>query len=341
MISDEWSTGVLLRELEALYAGVALPALPVQYADFAVWQRQWLSGEVLEAQVGFWRDRLLDAPTLELPTDRPRPPVRSSEGASIGFTVPADVAEGLQGVARDAGASMFMTVLSAFTVLLSRYSGQEDVVVGTPIANRNRGEIEGLIGFFVNTLVLRTDLSGDPTFAELLQRVRAETLAAYAHQDLPFEHLVDDLDVDRDRSRTPLFQVLFNYATVTGEPAPTVEGVSDPVPVPVKFDVTVAVVEAGGVLRGEVQFSTALFDVARMSRLVGHFQGLLAAVAARAGERLSALPVLTAGEAADLVRWNATGTDRVWAGGVPAQIDAQVAATPDAVAVVFGDESLT
>ncbi|MFC4048034.1 condensation domain-containing protein, partial [Dactylosporangium siamense] len=190
---------------------------------------------------------------MELPADRPRPVVRSSEGAAVGFEVPSDVLDGLRAVARDADASMFMTVLSVFTVLLSRYSGQQDVVVGTPIANRNRAEIEGLIGFFVNTLALRTDLSGDPTFAELLQRVRAETLAAYAHQDVPFEQLVDELGVERDRSRSPLFQVMFSYATQESAGGGVLE---EPVPMPVKFDVTVAVVEAGGVLRGEVQFST-------------------------------------------------------------------------------------
>ncbi|MFC4047979.1 condensation domain-containing protein, partial [Dactylosporangium siamense] len=323
--ADEWSAGIVRREL---VDGLPRP-LPVQYADFAVWQRQWLTGAVLEGQLAYWRTRLAGAPTLELPTDRPRPPVRTAEGAVIGFAIPSEVTEGLRTLAGAVSASMFMTLFSAFSVLLARYTGQDDIVVGTPIANRNRSEVEGLIGFFVNTLALRTDLSGDPTFAELLERVRAETLAAYAHQDLPFESLVDEVGVERDRSRTPLFQVMFSYATQESAGGGVLE---EPVPMPVKFDLTVAVVEAGGVLKGEVQFSTALFDAARMSRLVGHFQGLLAAVAGQPGERVSALPVLTVGEVADLVAWNATGVDRVWAGGVPAQIDAQVAATPDAVA---------
>ncbi|WP_345007254.1 condensation domain-containing protein, partial [Dactylosporangium siamense] len=211
VVGDEWSEPILRRELDVLCNEGVLPSLPVQYADFAVWQRRWLTGEVLEGQLDYWRARLRDVPVLELPTDRPRAAVRSSAGAVSEFVVPADVVAGLRVLSRAAGVSMFMTVFAAFNVLLCRYSGQDDVVVGTPVANRNRAEVEGLIGFFVNTLVLRTDLSGDPTFVELLGRVRAGTLAAYAHQDVPFERLVDELGVVRDRSRTPLFQVLFNY----------------------------------------------------------------------------------------------------------------------------------
>ncbi|MFC4048023.1 condensation domain-containing protein, partial [Dactylosporangium siamense] len=213
VVGDEWSAGILRRELRALYEGAVLPSLPVQYADFAVWQRQWLVGDVLARQLDFWRLRLAGVAALELPTDRPRSVVRSAAGAVIEFGVSRGVADGLRAVSRAAGASMFMTVFAAFAALLGRYAGQDDVVVGTPIAGRNRAEVEDLVGFFVNTLVLRTDLSGDPAFTELLARVRAETLAAYANQDVPFERLVDELNVVRDRSRTPLFQVLFNYAT--------------------------------------------------------------------------------------------------------------------------------
>ncbi|WP_345144491.1 amino acid adenylation domain-containing protein, partial [Dactylosporangium darangshiense] len=337
VVGDEWSAGILRHELGALYAGRELPALPVQYADFAVWQRRWLSGEVLEGQLGYWRETLAGAPVLELPTDRPRPAQRSSDGAAVSFVVPADVVAGVRAVARDAGASMFMTLLGAFTVLLGRYSGQEDVVVGTPIANRNRAEIEGLIGFFLNTLVLRTDLSGDPTFAELLGRIRERTLAAYANQDLPFEQLVDALGVDRDRSRTPLFQVLFNYVTDDG-PAPDVD-TADPTPVPVKFDLSVSLAEVGGVLLGSVQYSTALFDDARMARLVGHLQRLLAGVAL--GVRLSEVPVLTSVESADLAVWCAGDPVLPWSGGVGAQIAGWAVADPDRVAVRCGDVVLT
>ncbi|MFC6023733.1 condensation domain-containing protein, partial [Plantactinospora solaniradicis] len=277
VMGDEWSVGILRRELESLYVacrdGVepGLAPLSVQYADFAVWQRQWLTGTVLEGQLGYWRQRLAGVPVLELPTDRPRPAVRSTDGAGFEFVVPADVVDGLRALSRSCGVSMFMTMFAAFNVLLGRYSGQDDIAVGTLIANRNRAEIEGLIGFFINTLVLRTDLSGDPTFAELLGRVRGETLAAYANQDLPFERLVDELDVGRDRSRTPLFQVLFTYVTSDADDRAVVDmsaGLSEPV----KFDLSVAMAETEGELAGVVRYSTVLFDDDRMVRLVGHFQ---------------------------------------------------------------------
>ncbi|WP_345145038.1 condensation domain-containing protein, partial [Dactylosporangium darangshiense] len=340
VVGDEWSSGILRDELAALYAGAELPALPVQYADFAVWQRQWLSGEVLEGQLGFWRETLAGAPVLELPTDRPRPPVRSTEGAALEFAIPADVADGLRAVAREAGVSMFMTLLGAFTTLLHRYSGQDDIVVGTPIANRNRAEIEGLIGFFVNTLVLRTDLSGDPTFAELLGRVRSRTLAAYAHQDLPFEQLVDELGVDRDRSRTPLFQVLFNY--VSGDGGDTgLQGVSEPLPMPVKFDLSVSFGTAGSGLVGSVQYSTVLFDAERMVRLVGHFMELLSAIVTAPDRRLSSVPVLTDVERRELQVWNASAAPVPAVGAVHELIAERVAADPAAVAVRCGDAALT
>ncbi|WP_345144602.1 amino acid adenylation domain-containing protein, partial [Dactylosporangium darangshiense] len=339
VVGDEWSSRVLRDELAALYAGAELPALPVQYADFAVWQRRWLSGEVLEGQLGFWRERLDGLPVLELPTDRPRPPLHSSEGAALEFTVPADVASGLRAVAQAVGASMFMTMQSALAVLLGRYSGQEDVVVGAPIASRNRAEIEGLIGFFVNTLVLRTDLSGDPTFAELVGRVRERTLAAYAHQDLPFEQLVDALDVDRDRSRTPLFQVLFNYLPDGGEADP--QELLVPRVVPAKFDLSVVLAPSGSGFVGSVKYSTVLFDAERMVRLVGHFVELLSAVAAAPDRRLSLVAVLAGAERRQLERWNDTAAVLPAVGGVHELIGERVAADPHAVAVRCGDVVLT
>jgi amino acid adenylation domain-containing protein len=357
VVFDEWSSGILRRELGELYDAYhtgrppRLPELPVQYADFAVWQREWLTGEVLERQLGYWRDALAGAPVLELPTDRPRPPVRSSAGASVEFEVPERVVEGLRTVARAAGASMFMTLFSAFVVLLSRYSGQDDVVVGTPIANRNRTEIEGLIGFFVNTLVLRTDLSGDPTFAELLGRVREVALNAYAHQDVPFESVVDALGVRRDRSRTPLFQVMFSYAQGGGaradgdgpvgpvapaRPAP-VEGRGGHAPKPVKFDLALAFGETGtGGLAGGLQYATSLFDAARIDRMVQHLLVLLEAVAANPHRRLSQLPLLTAAEVAELHRWSGVTAPVPAVGGVHELVSAQAAARPDAVALRSG-----
>ncbi|WP_345143681.1 amino acid adenylation domain-containing protein, partial [Dactylosporangium darangshiense] len=339
VVGDEWSAGILQRELEALYAGADLPALPVQYADFAVWQRGWLSGDVLEGQLGFWRDALASAPVLELPTDRPRPPVRSTDGSVIEFAIPRAVSDGLRAVARDAGVSMFMTMFGLYTVLLSRYSGQDDIVVGTPIANRNRAEIEGLIGFFVNTLVLRTDLSGDPTFAELLGRVRERTLAAFAHQDLPFEQLVDALDVDRDRSRTPLFQVLFNYFTEL-EDFTLDEGAVRSVMA--KFDLRLIVAERAGGLVGAVHFASALFDESSMRRLIGHFLALAGAVAAGADGRLSGLNLLTDAEQAVLTGWQSGPSITVPPmSGVHDLVAGWVQQHPDWPAVVDGSGSWT
>ncbi|MFG1690528.1 condensation domain-containing protein, partial [Nonomuraea sp. NPDC049269] len=211
VISDEWSAKIFHRELNALYEAFRvgrpspLEPLRVQYADFAVWQRSWLTGERLEDQLGYWRRRLARPPVLDLPTDRPRAAVRDTAGAALDFHVGSEVVEGLQALSRRTGATMFMTLLAAYTVLLGKYTRQDDVLVGTPVANRNQGETEDLIGFFINTLVLRADLSGDPTFTDLLHQVRATALAAYGHQDLPFEQLVDELGIERDRSRTPLF----------------------------------------------------------------------------------------------------------------------------------------
>ena len=219
IVSDGWSMGVLWRELSTGYnafvSGHApdLPRLPIQYADYAVWQREWLQGEVLEGQLAYWKEKLADLSTLELPTDRPRPPVPSYQGAHLTFDLPAPLTQALKELSRREGTTLFMTLLAAFQVLLHRYSGQEDIAVGTPIAGRGRTELEGLIGFFVNTLVLRSDLAGDPAFTELLARVRETALGAYAHQDLPFEKLVEELSPSRDISRNPLFQVMFNQST--------------------------------------------------------------------------------------------------------------------------------
>ncbi|RMF36691.1 MAG: non-ribosomal peptide synthetase, partial [Chloroflexi bacterium] len=216
IISDGWSMRVLVQELAALYDAFShgrpspLPDLPIQYADFALWQREWLQGEVLEEQLAYWKQQLSGSPpVLELPTDRPRPPVQSFRGAHRPFMLPRPLSQAIKALCRREGVTPFMLLLAAFQTLLHRYTGQDDISVGTPIANRNRAEIEGLIGYFANTLVLRTDLSGDPPFRELLKRVREVALGAYAHQDLPFEMLVDALQPERDLSHTPLFQVMF------------------------------------------------------------------------------------------------------------------------------------
>ncbi|MET7339613.1 condensation domain-containing protein, partial [Nonomuraea sp. NPDC005650] len=312
VICDEWSAKIFQQELMALYgafrAGRTSPLKPltVQYADFAVWQRGWLTGQVLNEQLTYWREQLAHPPVMELPTDRPRPPVRATAGAGISFRIEAETARRLQELTRQSGGTMFMTLFAAFSALLGKYSAQNDVLVGTPVANRNQADAEDLIGFFVNTLVLRTDLSGDPTFTELLARVRTTALNAFTHQDLPFEQLVDELGVDRDRSRTPLFETLFNYtAEFDGVQISENAALEQ---VAVKFDLVLSMVGAGDRdLAGSVQYSTALYDRSTIERLVGHLRVLLDAVAADPDLRLSALPVLTAAERRVLEGVNATG----------------------------------
>ena len=220
IVSDGWSMEVLVRDLAAFYeqfttgTPAQLPELPIQYADYSVWQREWLESETMEKQLSYWRRQLHGIPSLfELPKDRPRPPVQSYRGRLRSLVVPATLAQQLNEFSRKEGVTLFTTLLAALQTLLWRYTGQEDVVVGTPVANRNRPEIEGLIGFFVNTLVMRSDVSGNPTFRELLGRVREVVLNALANQDLPFEKLVDDLQPERSLSRTPLFQINFTLQT--------------------------------------------------------------------------------------------------------------------------------
>ncbi|HLL82605.1 MAG TPA: condensation domain-containing protein, partial [Longimicrobium sp.] len=302
IVSDGWSMGILAGELSTLYEAFSrgeeapLPELPIQYADYAVWQREWLSGEVLEAQIGYWRARLAGAPALlELPTDHPRPLAPGDAGASIGFTIGAETAAALRRLSRREGATLFMTLLAAWQLLLSRYSGQDDVVVGSPIAGRNRLETEGLIGFFLNTLVLRADLSGDPEFAELLHRVRESTLGAYQHQDLPFEKLVEDLGVERSQAHTPLFQVMFNLQNNEsselrlGETA--VESLGGAVG-SVKFDLSLTLGDAGEEIRGVLAYRRELWSEASIRRMAEHYGRVLEAVAAHPERKLSRVPLL-------------------------------------------------
>ena len=282
IVSDGWSMGVLYRELSALYQAFAneepspLADLPIQYADFAAWQREWLQGEVLETQLSYWKKQLDGVPAvLNLPTDRPRPARQSYRGARQSIELSSELTQGLKALSRKEGVTLYMTLLAAFQILLHRYTGQDDIVVGSPIANRNRIEIEGLIGFFVNTLVLRTDHSGNPTFRELLRRVRETALEAYAHQDLPFEKLVEELRPDRDLSRSPLFQAMFvfqnapagelNFKGLNVSPMRMAGETT-------KFDLTLSVHEGAPGLRAALQYSTDLFDEATITRISGAFQ---------------------------------------------------------------------
>ncbi|MBV9109626.1 MAG: amino acid adenylation domain-containing protein, partial [Gemmatimonadetes bacterium] len=297
IVSDGWSMGVLFRELSALYEAYReggespLSELPVQYADYAVWQRQQLEGEVLDRQLSYWRERLADAPALlGLPTDHPRPAVQTYQGAAVPLELSPELLERLQALGRSEGATLYMTLLSAFQVLLSKYSGSDDVVVGSPIAGRTREEVEGLIGFFINTLVLRTDVSGDPSFREVLGRVREVTLGAYEHQEVPFERLVAEVQPERSRSHSPLFQVSFilDDAQDTGgglgglsvQEFGTGLGVA-------KFDLTLGLTVTPRGLRGALNYSTDLFERGTIERMLGHLAQVLEQVAGNPGVRLS------------------------------------------------------
>jgi amino acid adenylation domain-containing protein len=352
VVSDGWSMGVLFRELSALYAAYReggespLPELPVQYADYAVWQREQLQGEVLDRQLAYWRERLAGAPKLlELPTDRPRPPAQTFRGAYERIELPGALLERLQALGRSEGATLYMTLLGAFQVLLSKYSGSEDVVVGSPIAGRTRKEVEELIGLFVNTLVLRTDLSGDPSFRETLRRVREATLGAYEHQEVPFEKLVAELQPERSLSHSPLFQVLFTLQDAEGGggalPGLNVSGVGAELG-SAKFDLSLTLAATAHGLRGALNYSTDLFERGTVGRMLGHLRRVLEQVAENADVRLSELELLGDTERALVLRaWNRTAAEYPAGRCIHEQFQAQAARTPDAVAVVFEDASLT
>ncbi|MCP4663218.1 MAG: AMP-binding protein, partial [bacterium] len=351
---DGWSAGVFLNELSVLYrafsAGEAspLPELAVQYADFAGWQRQWLRGEVLERQLGYWREQLAGLPVLELPTDRPRPAVQSFRGGSESLRLPAELHDRLRALSRERGTTMFMTFLAAFQVLLGRITGEANLAVGSPIAGRNRAEIEGLVGFFVNTLVLRGDLRGDPSFGELLARVREVALGAYAHQDVPFESLVEALDPERNLSQNPLVQVLFlfqNAPAGTADFGPELRvGIEGVATGEAKFDLTLGLVEGEGGLRGGLEYNVDLFDASTIHRLLRHFRALLENVAAFPDCGLSQLSLLAGVEQHQLLReWNDTPLRVAAVDGATLHglFEAQAAATPEAMALVWGGRRLS
>jgi amino acid adenylation domain-containing protein/non-ribosomal peptide synthase protein (TIGR01720 family) len=352
IVSDGWSVGVLIRELVALYSAFStgqpspLPELTIQYADFAHWQRQWLQGEVLQAQLSYWQRQLAGAPpVLELPTDRPRPAIASYRGASQSVVIPKPLSQKLQALSQRCGVTLFMTLLAAFQTLLYRYTGQQDICVGSPIANRNRSETEQLIGFFVNTLVLRTQLEGNLSFQKLLARVREVTLGAYAHQDLPFEQLVEALQPERSLSHQPLFQVMF---ALQNAPMPELElpGLTlNSLEIDIataKFDLTLSLSESEQGLVGSLEYNTDLFEADTITRMLLHFQILLEGIVADPQQRLLDLPMLTATERQQLlVEWNHTQVDYPKDVCIHQLFEAQVEQTPDTVAVVFGDEQLT
>ncbi|MDF5727929.1 MAG: amino acid adenylation domain-containing protein [Rhizonema sp. PD38] len=351
IVSDGWSIGLFIQELaavyEAFFAGKPspLPELSIQYADFAVWQQQWLTGEVLEAQLNYWKQQLAGAPPLlELPTDRPRPPVETFQGSSLFFQINPNLTEKLNVLSQNSGATLFMTLQAAFAILLSHYSGQEDILIGSPVANRNRREIEALIGFFVNTLVLRTNCKGNPTFKELLNHVREMALGAYAHQDLPFEMLVEELQPQRSLSHTPLFQVMFVLQNTPMSALELPGLILSPLlneSRTAKYDLTLSMTETAQGLVGNLEYNTDLFDPSTISRMAGHLQTLLCGIVANPQQRLSELPLLTQAEKMLQAEWNDTLVDYPQDKCIHDLFEEQVARTPDAVAVVFEDQQLT
>ncbi|MES2936877.1 MAG: non-ribosomal peptide synthase/polyketide synthase [Pseudomonadota bacterium] len=353
IVSDGWSLSVLVREVAALYAAHAqgeeaspLPPLAVQYADYAAWQRQWLQGPVLQRQLDYWRGQLADAPALlALPTDRPRPPVRTHNGASLPFALDAATAAGLGTLCQSQGATLFMGLLAGFSLLLARYSGQRDVSVGSFIANRTRAEVEPLIGFFLNTLVLRTQVEPNDSFTDLLRQVRDTTLQAYAHQHVPFEQLLEALRPQRDTSYSPLFQVMLvlqnlpdQSLSLPGLELEMLELAHDGA----RFDLTLELFEQPeGGLQGRLEFNTDLFDGETVARLGTRLQELLRALIARPQAPLHAHDILGAQEHRQLLAWNATRADYPRELTIAQCFEQQVQAQPDATALVFRGEQLS
>ncbi|HEX8272004.1 MAG TPA: non-ribosomal peptide synthase/polyketide synthase, partial [Longimicrobiaceae bacterium] len=353
IVSDGWSAEVLLRELSELYDALSsgrepmLPELPVQYADYAAWQRGWPTGDALEAGLGFWRERLRGAPPLlELPTDRPRPRVQDPRGARVRAALPAETARGLRALARGEGATAFIALLAAWQLLLARWSGQEDVVIGTPVAGRTRLETEPLIGFFVNTLVLRTDLSGGPGFRELLRRVRETALGAYQHQEIPFERLVEALAPERSLAHTPLFQAMFVLET-GGRRELRLGGVeAEPLPMggaeAAKFDLTLDLAADGEGFGGWLAFRAGLWERATVERMAAHFARLAAAAVEDPDRPVDGLPLATDRERAQLLgEWGAAPHGGPAGGCIHELFVEQARRTPDAVAVVHRGASTT
>jgi amino acid adenylation domain-containing protein len=349
IISDGWSLGVLARELDAIYSAVVmgrpvpLPPLPIQYADFAVWQRQWLEGPVLSEQLAYWKQQLADLPVLQMPLDRPRPAVPSFRGGGYRVSYSPELLAEVRALSQREGVTVFMTLFAGFQLLLARYTGQDDIVVGAPVAGRNRAELEGLIGFFVNTLVLRTSLAGNPTVRQLLARVRETALAAYAHQDLPFEKLVEELHPHRDLSRNPLFQVMFQLLNTGPAPPRSAAGPGlDITNGTAKFDLLVHALEASNGLHASFEYSTDLFDRETIARLASQYEAVLKAMVAAPEQSVWQLPILPPAEYDQIVHaWNATTRDYPRDRTVVELFEAQTERTPDAAAVHFGEQRLT
>ncbi|WP_148022769.1 non-ribosomal peptide synthetase, partial [Burkholderia pseudomallei] len=350
--SDGWSVGVFLQELSALYGsfiaeqGDPLAPLPLQYADYAAWQRRWLASGQLEKQGAFWQTNLSGAPTLlELPTDRPRPPKQSHAGASVEVKLGAALSERVKRLSQRHGVTPYMTLLSSWAAVLGRLSGQEEVVIGSPVAGRNRTEVEALIGFFVNTLALRLDLSSEPTVGELLKRTKAQVLSAQAHQDLPFDQVVERVKPPRSTAHPPLFQVMFVWQNAH-EGSLQIPGLrlstwGDPLTM-APFELTLAVREHQDDIACTLTYATSLFDRATVERYLGHWLRQLDAMATDADPVVTGLPLLGEAERAQVLHgWNETGRAYARDACLHQLFEAQVSRTPEAAAVICGDETLS
>ena len=350
IIFDGWSGGLFFQELETLYRASAhgqpaiLPELPIQYVDFTIWQREWMQGNKLEEQLTYWRKQLAGAPAaLELPTDRPRPAITTRRGSRYFLQLSKQLTEALKALSQQEGVSLFMTLTAAFKTLLHRYTAQDDLLLGTVTADRSQAETENLIGFFVNTLILRTDLSGNPTFRQLLGRVREVILDAHAHQDVPFEYLVKELQPDRSLGQNPFFQVML----VLEPTRPTLSAgwtlnQMDIETGTAKFDLHLELQDRPEGLRCCFEYSTDLFDEATIARMAGHWQTFLEGAAHHPEQHLSDLPLLTQAERHQLlIDWNATATDYPEDQCVHRLFEAQVERTPDAVALIFAEQQMT
>uniref|UniRef100_UPI003878298D amino acid adenylation domain-containing protein n=1 Tax=Pseudomonas viciae TaxID=2505979 RepID=UPI003878298D len=352
IVSDGWSIGVLIKELAALYEAFRhglddpLPALAVQYSDYAVWQRRWLSGEVLQTQSSYWQQALADAPALlMLPTDRARPPQQDYTGAALPVAFDADLTASLKALSQRHGVTLYMTLMAAWGALLSRLSGQDEVVIGSPVANRTRSEVEGLIGLFVNTLAVRVDVSGAPTVETLLARVKTQALGAQAHQDLPFEQVVEVLKPVRSLAHTPLFQAMLSWQTVDNTELVLgdlkLEGLGAASTV-AKFDLSLELGEAQGQMFGALEYATALFDETTVQRYLGYFERLLRAMVAGDQSLIERVALLDEAEREHLlVDLNATQAAYPRGQTIHQLFEAQVAARPDAIAVLFEGERLS
>ncbi|MBD2786470.1 AMP-binding protein, partial [Xenorhabdus sp. DI] len=352
IISDGWSIGVLVHELEALYRAeldntdALLPPLPIQYADYTVWQRNWLQGEVLTQQRDFWHAQLEGAPALlTLPTDRPRPAVQTYAGNRLSVQFDTDLLASLKSIGQHHNTTLFMVVLTAWSIVLARLSGQEEVVIGTPVANRPHKELEGLMGFFVNTLALRVTLSDNLSVADLLNQVRERALAAYAHQDFPFEQVVETLQPERSLSHSPIFQVMLALNNIPAKTFTLPDLQLAPIELirhSAHFDMTLSLTETEAGLLGELEYALDLFDAATIERMMGYLHQVLAAMVDDATQPVARLPLLSAAERRQILTdFNATQADFPQDALIHQRVEAQAAQRPDATALVFEEQTLS